>query len=173
MLFATAGMMMMAAATDLIVIFLGLEVMSIAVYVLAGVWRQDVRSNEAALKYFLLGAFATGFLLFGIALRLRRHRQHARSTPIAAHLARDRASSPTLLLLGIGAADRRLRLQGGCGAVSRLDAGRLRGRADVGDGAHGGRREGGSLRGLRARVPRQPRGDQRRLEYRALGGWRR
>jgi NADH-quinone oxidoreductase subunit N len=67
-LFATAGMVLMATATDLIVIFLGLEVMSIAVYVLAGIWRSQMRSNEAALKYFLLGAFATGFLLFGIAL---------------------------------------------------------------------------------------------------------
>jgi len=67
-LFATAGMVLMATATDLIVIFLGLELMSIAAYVLAGIWREQVRSNEAALKYFLLGAFATGFLLFGIAL---------------------------------------------------------------------------------------------------------
>jgi len=67
-LFAVSGMLMMAAATDLIVIFLGLEVMSIAVYVLAGIWRRELRSNEAALKYFLLGAFATGFLLYGIAL---------------------------------------------------------------------------------------------------------
>ncbi len=66
--FATVGMMVMAAATDLILIFLGLEVMSMAVYVLAGIWRRQLRSTEAALKYFLLGAFATGFLLFGIAL---------------------------------------------------------------------------------------------------------
>jgi NADH-quinone oxidoreductase subunit N len=67
-LFATVGMVLMATATDLIVIFLGLEVMSLAAYVLAGIWRGQRRSNEAALKYFLLGAFATGFLLFGIAL---------------------------------------------------------------------------------------------------------
>jgi len=67
-LFATVGMVLMASATDLIVIFLGLEVMSLAAYVLAGIWRGQLRSNEAALKYFLLGAFATGFLLFGIAL---------------------------------------------------------------------------------------------------------
>jgi NADH-quinone oxidoreductase subunit N len=67
-LFCTAGMVLMATATDLIVLFLGLEVMSISAYVLAGIWREQVRSNEAALKYFLLGAFATGFLLFGIAL---------------------------------------------------------------------------------------------------------
>ncbi|MFN8627139.1 MAG: NADH-quinone oxidoreductase subunit N [Candidatus Binatia bacterium] len=67
-LFATVGMLLMATATDLIVLFLGLEVMSVAVYALAGIWREQQRSNEAALKYFLLGAFATGFLLFGIAL---------------------------------------------------------------------------------------------------------
>jgi NADH-quinone oxidoreductase subunit N len=67
-LFSTVGMVLMATANDLIVIFLGLEVMSIAAYALAGIWRTQVRSNEAALKYFLLGAFATGFLLFGIAL---------------------------------------------------------------------------------------------------------
>ncbi len=66
--FAIVGMIVMASATDLIVIFLGLEVMSISVYVLAGSWRTQERSNEAALKYFLLGAFATGFLLYGIAL---------------------------------------------------------------------------------------------------------
>ncbi|HYD49311.1 MAG TPA: NADH-quinone oxidoreductase subunit N, partial [Terriglobales bacterium] len=67
-LFATAGMALMAAATDLIVIFLALEVMSIAVYALAGITRSQEQSNEAALKYFLLGAFASCFLLFGIAL---------------------------------------------------------------------------------------------------------
>jgi NADH-quinone oxidoreductase subunit N len=66
--FAIAGMIVMASATDLIVIFLGLEIMSISVYVLAGAWRTQPRSNEAAMKYFLLGAFATGFLLYGIAL---------------------------------------------------------------------------------------------------------
>jgi NADH-quinone oxidoreductase subunit N len=67
-LFSTVGMVLMATATDLILIFLGLEVMSLAVYALSGIWREQPRSNEAALKYFLLGAFATGFLLFGIAL---------------------------------------------------------------------------------------------------------
>src|SRR6185369_7723720 len=64
LLLAVVGMMLMAAATDLIVLFLGLELMSIGVYVLAGIWRPDLRSSEAALKYFLLGAFASGFLLY-------------------------------------------------------------------------------------------------------------
>lgn len=68
LLFSVLGMMLMATAGDLIVIFLGLETMSITVYVLAGIMRRNVKSNEAAIKYFLLGAFSTGFLLYGIAL---------------------------------------------------------------------------------------------------------
>jgi NADH-quinone oxidoreductase subunit N len=67
-LFATLGMMIMAGARDLMVLFLGLETMSIAVYVLVGLNRRSARSAEGALKYFLLGAFATAFLLYGIAL---------------------------------------------------------------------------------------------------------
>jgi NADH-quinone oxidoreductase subunit N len=61
-------MMLMAAGTHMIIIFLGLETMSISIYILAGMVREDKGSVEAALKYFLLGAFATGFLLYGIAL---------------------------------------------------------------------------------------------------------
>ena len=67
-LFATIGMMLMASGLDLIITFLGLELMSICLYVLAGFFRKRVKSNESALKYFLLGAFATGFFLYGIAL---------------------------------------------------------------------------------------------------------
>jgi NADH-quinone oxidoreductase subunit N len=67
-LLAAAGMMFLAGAEDLIVLFLGLEVMSVAVYVLAGYNRANAFSAEAALKYFLIGAFASGFLLYGIAL---------------------------------------------------------------------------------------------------------
>ena len=68
LLFGVTGMILMAAAADLIIFFLGLEIMSISFYVLAGFARKRATSNEAALKYFLLGAFATGFLLYGIAL---------------------------------------------------------------------------------------------------------
>lgn len=67
-LFAATGMVMMASGVDLIVTFLGLETMSISFYVLSGLFRRRVESNEAALKYFLLGAFSTGFFLYGIAL---------------------------------------------------------------------------------------------------------
>lgn len=68
LMFATAGMMLMAAGGDLVIIFLGLEILSIATYVMAGFRRTDVRSNESSLKYFILGSFSSGFLLYGIAL---------------------------------------------------------------------------------------------------------
>jgi len=67
MLFATAGMMLMATASDLLVIFLALEVMSLAVYVLTGIRRDSPTATEAAFKYFLLGAFSSAFFLYGIA----------------------------------------------------------------------------------------------------------
>lgn len=67
-LFTVVGMMLMASGTDLMTIFLGLEVMSVSLYVLAGFNRTNLKSNEAGLKYFLLGAFSTGFLLYGMAL---------------------------------------------------------------------------------------------------------
>src|SRR5687768_1858289 len=68
LMFATAGMMLMASAGDLVIVFLGLEILSIATYVLAGFRRTDMRSNESSLKYFILGSFASAFLLYGIAL---------------------------------------------------------------------------------------------------------
>lgn len=67
-LFATIGMMLMAGSADLITVFLGIEIMSISLYILAGFRRDRPQSSEASLKYFLLGAFATGFLLYGIAM---------------------------------------------------------------------------------------------------------
>jgi NADH-quinone oxidoreductase subunit N len=68
MLLALSGMMIVTAARDLMFLYIGLELMSLAVYVLAGANRRSARSAEASLKYFLLGAFASGFLLYGIAL---------------------------------------------------------------------------------------------------------
>lgn len=65
---ATLGMMLMACASHMVVLFIGLETMSIALYVLAGIMRKDLRANEAAMKYFLLGAFSSGFFLYGISL---------------------------------------------------------------------------------------------------------
>ena len=64
-------MMTFASGTDLVVTFIGLELLSICLYVLAGISRRVLKANEAALKYFLLGAFATGFFLYGIAWGVR------------------------------------------------------------------------------------------------------
>lgn len=68
LLFSTSGMMLMAAATDLIVVFLGLEIMSVALYILVGFNQGRLASAEAAMKYFILGAFASAFFLYGAAL---------------------------------------------------------------------------------------------------------
>src|SRR3990172_6122475 len=68
LLFALAGMMLMAQAADLIVVFLALELLSIPLYILSGFARPRLSSEESAMKYFLLGAFASGFLVYGIAL---------------------------------------------------------------------------------------------------------
>ncbi|HWE52501.1 MAG TPA: NADH-quinone oxidoreductase subunit N [Bryobacteraceae bacterium] len=68
LLFSIVGQCVMVTANDLIMIFIGLEISSIATYVLAGYLRDDKRNNEAALKYFLLGSFATAFFLYGVAL---------------------------------------------------------------------------------------------------------
>ena len=68
LLLSVAGMMFMGAALDLLVVFLALEILSLALYILVGFNRDEPRSAEASLKYFLLGAFASGFFLFGVAL---------------------------------------------------------------------------------------------------------
>jgi NADH-quinone oxidoreductase subunit N len=68
LLFAALGMMLMASALDLLVVFLGLELMSLSLYVLAGFFRARATGNESSMKYFLLGAFSSGFFLYGIAL---------------------------------------------------------------------------------------------------------
>ena len=101
LLLAVVGMMLMAAATDLIVVFLALELMSISVYVLAGIWRPELRSSEAALKYFLLGAFASGFLLYGIAMAYGAFGTTTLA-PIAAQLADLTAEQQPLALAAVG-----------------------------------------------------------------------
>src|SRR5687768_18206729 len=108
LLFSVTGMMLMAQASDLIVVFIALELLSIPLYVLAAFARPRVESEEAGLKYFLLGAFATGFVVYGTALVFGA----TGSTNLSAILsfAAPGGSSPstdsggTLLLLSIGAA---------------------------------------------------------------------
>ncbi|MBW4890522.1 NADH-quinone oxidoreductase subunit N [Mucilaginibacter sp. HMF5004] len=67
-LFSLAGVIVMLSYHNLTMLFIGIEIMSVSLYILAGIKKNDFASNEAALKYFLMGAFSTGFLLFGIAL---------------------------------------------------------------------------------------------------------
>jgi NADH-quinone oxidoreductase subunit N len=67
-LFSLAGIIVMVSYHNLSMLFIGIEIMSVSLYILAGIKKNDFASNEAALKYFLMGAFSTGFLLFGIAL---------------------------------------------------------------------------------------------------------
>lgn len=100
-MFSTIGMMLMASGADLLNIYIGLEVMSISIYILTGFKRSKLISNEASLKYFLLGAFATGFLLYGISaiygttgtINLRQ---------IAGFIAGKGGISDPLLLMGMG-----------------------------------------------------------------------
>jgi len=68
LLFAVAGLMIMVSSTDWLIVFLGLEVLSVSSYALAGLWRSDQASSEAAAKYFLMGSFAGAFFVFGLAL---------------------------------------------------------------------------------------------------------
>lgn len=93
LLFATVGMLALATSNDLISFFLGLETMSICLYVTAGLIKNEKTGAEAALKYFLLGAFSTGFLLYGIAL-IYGATGHTHFGDIAA------AAEPTLLFFG-------------------------------------------------------------------------
>ncbi|SDE57141.1 NADH dehydrogenase subunit N [Mucilaginibacter pineti] len=67
-LFSLAGIIVMVSFNNLVMLFIGIEIMSVSLYILAGIKKSDFASNEAALKYFLMGAFSTGFLLFGITL---------------------------------------------------------------------------------------------------------
>jgi NADH-quinone oxidoreductase subunit N len=97
LLFATFGMMMMSAGNDLVVIFLGLETLSIATYVMAGLRKTDLRSNESAMKYFILGSFASAFLLYGMALVYGATGQ-TNITRIAANVSDP--NFPALLLVG-------------------------------------------------------------------------
>jgi NADH-quinone oxidoreductase subunit N len=99
--FATLGMLIMACSADLMTIFLGLETLSISLYILAGFLRADLKSNESALKYLLLGAFASGFLLYGIAL-VYGATGTIHLPRVAEALAAGQLAHPALLPVGMG-----------------------------------------------------------------------
>ena len=100
LLLSTSGMMILAAARDLIIVFLGIELMSIAIYVLVGMNRRRERSAEGAIKYFLLGAFSTAFLLYGIAL-VYGATGATNFSEIAANIARFDLLHSGLLMVGV------------------------------------------------------------------------
>src|SRR5215510_6111337 len=108
LLFSVTGMMLMAQATDLIIVFLALELLSIPLYVLAAFARPNVQSEEAGLKYFLLGAFSTGFVVYGIALIFGATAELATTNQISptslAAIVAAASSGTSGLLLTIGAA---------------------------------------------------------------------
>lgn len=96
---ALIGMMLLAGAASLMVVFLGIELLSIALYVLSGFARQEGRSQEAALKYLLLGGFASGFLLYGMAL-IYGETGHTQFSQIAAAIDASASTDP-LLMIGV------------------------------------------------------------------------
>ena len=121
-LFATAGMGILAGANELVTAFVGLEMSSISTYVLAGFRRRAMKSNEASLKYFLLGSFATAFFLYGIAMTYGA----TGTTRIdAIQAAFEAAPAPGARDSWPRADVRRPRIQGGGRAVPDLRAGRL------------------------------------------------
>ena len=100
LLFSIAGMMLMAQAADLIIVFLALEMLSIPLYVLSAFARPRLESEEAGLKYFLLGAFSTGFVVYGIALVFGA----VGSTSLSAIVSAASSGTANVLLLTIGSA---------------------------------------------------------------------
>lgn len=97
LLFGTFGMMLMASGNDLVILFLGLETLSLSTYVMAGLRKTDLRSNESAMKYFILGSFASAFLLYGMAL-VYGATGTTNITGISANIANP--NFPALLLVG-------------------------------------------------------------------------
>ena len=145
LLFSIVGMLGLVSCLELVSLFVALEIMSVALYGMAGLQRDRLESQEAALKYFVTGAFSSAFFLYGVALLYG-----VTGSTSLARIARSWAASrPTrdpgacsgtgLLLVG-------LRLQGGERAVPHVGPRRLRGRAHHGDRLHGGGRQGRRLR---------------------------
>ena len=160
----------MAAATDLLVIFVALEILSLSVYVLTGIRRASAAGAEAAFKYFLLGAFSSAFFLYGIAFAFARLRLDAASSRSASRSSSQAgAAPPTLALLAVG-----LLAVGFCFKVSAVpfhmwtpDA--YEGRADDRHGVHVDRRQGGGVRGVRPRLPLAARAAPGAVDPAALG----
>ncbi len=152
MLLATLGMLLMVSASSFIALYMGLELQSLALYVLAAFNRDSLRSTEAGLKYFVLGALSSGMLLYGISLiyGFTGSTEFARIA-VATASGRRRQYRPDLRPR---LPHRRPRLQGRRRAVPHVDAGRLRGFAHAGHRLLRHRRQGGRLRAVHPRRDR-------------------
>ena len=142
-LLSTLGMMVLISAGDLIMLYLGLELMSLALYVVAASNRDNAKSTEAGLKYFVLGALSSGMLLYGASLIYG-----FTGTVSFAGIAAVAENRQRRHRLRAGVPARRALLQDLGGAVSHVDARRLRGRADAGHRVLCLRAEGRRARGL-------------------------
>ena len=154
LLSSVLGMVMLSSSRDLISVFVALEFLSIPAYMMAAWRKRDRKSNEAGVKYYLLGVFASAVLLYGMSLlyglanstRLVRHRQ--------GHHPRGRQGGRAGG--GRGVRHHRLRLQGQRGAVPHLGARHLRGCAHAGHRVPQRRLEGRRIRGPRSRSSTSP-----------------
>ena len=143
-LMAAAGGLLIAAAQDLLVIFVGLELLSLGLYILTAFAKSSGKSAEAALKYYLFGGMSAAFLLFGFSYLLWIDRIDEPAPDSVWRLRVPGASSFALCCAGSGR--RRAGLQSRRGSVSSVGAGYLRGRARSGGGVYRLGFEGGELR---------------------------
>ena len=160
--------MLISASADLLVLFLGLELMVLPGYLLAGFAKRDALSTEGAIKYFLLGSFSSAIFLFGLAFvwgLTGTTRIDGVATALTAMSPAARSVQPRPGD-GPGLPDHRRRLQDRRGPVPLLDAGRLPGLTDAGHRLPVGRAQGRRLRPDPAPVRGRARADQRRLEHR-------
>ena len=170
-MFAVGGMMLFPASNDLLTMFVALEVLSLPLYLLCGLARRRrLLSHEAAMKYFLLGAFSSAFFLFGIAMLYG----FSGSVSLSAHRVRgvQQHRQPDAAVRRDRAGRHRAAVQDRRGALPGLEAGRLPGRAHADHRADGVLRGGVGLRRAAARLLRGVRHRELVLAARALGGRR-
>jgi hypothetical protein len=147
MLFSLSGMMVIASGANLLTIYLGLELMSLPIYVLVGFLQRDIRSNEAAMKYIVLGAFSRGLFLRDTPFRDIAHLRPYRHDPARRHCRgpnRRFSPRPCILTRRYNAC-RGVRLQDSWRTLPHVGPGRIRGGAHTHNGLYVGGGQGGGL----------------------------
>ena len=171
LLCSVLGMVMMASSRDLVSVFIALELLSIPAYMMAAWRKRDRKSNEAGVKYYLLGVFASAVLLYGMSLLYGATGLDQARPTSAPRLAERELDG--LEVVGHRVRHRRLRLQGVGGAVPHVGARHLPGRADAGHRVPVGGVEGGRLRRPRPRRSSSPSRRPTTCTGRSSGCWRR